>query len=80
MGLMFDSEYKERKRAEELARQLKKDEEYRIGYARYLRIQSLKEELGITSRYVDPQWYEELFIVLKSMRDRIDALEEKNKG
>jgi hypothetical protein len=70
---MFFKKYKERKKEEK--RQL--TEEALNRRQLIIRINALKVELGIASWQADEDFYEELFTILKTMKDRLDSLEGK---
>jgi hypothetical protein len=74
---VFFKKYKERKKADKLEQERLVAEEYCMNRERSERISVLKKELGITARKADGEFFEELFTILKTMKDRLDSLEEK---
>jgi hypothetical protein len=73
---MFLKKYKEQKKAENQ----KQTDEYLTRKKRSVRIGVLKKELGIVSCKPDEDFFEELFTILKTTKDRLDSLEETNKS
>jgi hypothetical protein len=76
---MFLKKYKERKKAKVQKRKELVDRLVLIRQERSVRIKALRVELGIASWKADEDFYEELFTILKTMKDRLDSLEEKQK-
>ena len=76
---MFFQKYREQKIADKLEQERLVAEEYCMNRERSERFSVLKKELGILSHKPDKAFYEELFTILKTMKDRLDSLEEKQK-
>jgi hypothetical protein len=72
---VFLRKYKERK----IAEHQKLEAEQATRKERSVRISALRKELGIVAWKADEEFFEELFTILKTTKDRLDSLEEKYK-